>query len=166
MARKATLLICGTAVALAVALFGAVDTASAATPGNAAPAASQPVSTGAHDSGVTPAALSDCPPSDFCVWVNAGYSDGPAKFGGPNPDWRAFSHSSCKTGNWSDCASSGFNNGTSGLGVEAWQNINYGGASACLPRGWRLNNFAGSFYPGTSVSFNDSISSNQWVSLC
>jgi Peptidase inhibitor family I36 len=161
MARK-LLLLCGTAVASAIALLGAVGTASAGTAGNAG----APVSTAAHDSGVEPAAMSDCPATDFCVWVNSGYNNGPAKFGGPNPDWRIFSHSSCQTGNWSDCASSGYNHGTSGLGVEVWQNINYGGASACLPRGWHLDNFAGFVYPGTSVSFNDSISSNFWTSNC
>jgi hypothetical protein len=113
-----------------------------------------------------PAVKSDCPATYFCVWNSSGYSDGPAKFAGNNTNWGNFSHSSCPSGTWNDCASSGFNNGTSGFGVEVWQNINYGGASACLPRGWSLNNFAGFVYPGTSVSFNNSISSNFWTSIC
>ena len=137
-----------------------------AVPAASAPSASAPTSTSPHDTGAAPAALSDCHATNFCFWVNAGYNDGPGQLSGDNTDWRAFGHASCQTHNWSDCASSGFNDGTSGLGVEVWQNINYGGASACLPRLWRLNNFAGFVYPGTSVSFNDSISSNFWTSNC
>jgi hypothetical protein len=161
-------------LAIAVGMAGALSavastgTALAAPAGSAgsAPSASAPTSTSAHDSGAAPAALSDCPATNFCFWVNAGYNDGPGRLSGDNPDWRIFAHGSCQTRNWSDCASSGFNNGTSGLGVEVWQNINYGGASACLPRGWRLDNFAGFVYPDTNVGFNDSISSNFWTSIC
>src|SRR6266571_2687396 len=157
-------------ISLPMLIAGSALLAVAASPAQAVtptpPSASAPISTSAHAStAAVSAALSDCPSTYFCVWKNSGYNDGPAKFAGNNTDWRAFSHASCPSGNWNDCASSGYNHGTSGLGVEVWQNINYGGASACLPRGWQLSNFAGYVYPGTNVSFNDSISSNFWTSI-
>lgn len=114
---------------------------------------------------LTPDAMSACPSTDFCVWVNKNYNDGPGKFGGDNQYWSKFPHKSCPTGTWDNCASSGWNHGTSGLGVEVYQG-NYGGAAACLPRGWHLANFAGYVYPGTNVKFNDTISSNYWTSNC
>ena len=112
------------------------------------------------------AAKSDCPITYFCVWNSSGYTDGPGKFGGNNANWSNFSHSSCPTGTWNNCASSGYNNGTSGLGVGVWNGVNYGGASACLPQGWSLSNFAGYVWPGTSISFNNAIGSNFWVNSC
>lgn len=121
--------------------------------------------TSAH-SAMTPTAKSDCPAGSFCVWKDANYSDGPGKFAGDNADWTNFSHSSCSSGTWNNCASSGFNNGTSGLGVSVRQLVGGGGDAACLPRGWSLSDFSGYVWPGTSDSFNDSISANFWTSAC
>jgi Peptidase inhibitor family I36 len=141
----------------------------------AAPSTSAPVRAGADSTTETPkttplasgapSAQSDCPAGDFCVWVNAGYSDGPARFAGNNANWLDFSHSTCQTGTWSDCASSGYNHGNYDA-VEVYRDINYGGDSACLPLGWSLSNCAGYVWPGTGDNFNDSISSNYWFSGC
>jgi len=138
---------------------------SASVPAPGAPVLA-PGQTATPDPGLTPDNLSACTSTYFCVWVNKDYNDGPGKFAKDNPYWSDFPKASCPSGTWNNCASSGWNHGTSGLGVEVWQYQNYGGASACLPRGWRLANFAGYVYPGTSVSFNDSISSNYWTSIC
>ncbi|MGW4907878.1 peptidase inhibitor family I36 protein [Streptomyces sp. NPDC004270] len=136
---------------------------SAAKPAAAAPQAVQ----GAEAStAVSPQAITDCPSTYFCFWMDAGYPGAPGKLSGSNPDWRVFSHTGCANGTWSDCASSGYNHGTSGLGVEVYRDINYSGLSACLPKDWSNSNFANLVWPGTSSSFNDSISSNYWTSIC
>ncbi|MFG1807454.1 peptidase inhibitor family I36 protein [Streptomyces sp. NPDC049040] len=147
------------ALLASIAAFGFFGSTSASA---AQPAAS--VET-AHGS-VAPAAKSDCPAGSFCVWVNSNYSDGPAKFSGNNSDWTQFSHASCASGTWNNCATSGFNNGTSGLGVVVWQLVGGSGDGACLPRGWALSDFQGYVWPNTTDSFNDSISANVWSSNC
>ncbi|MEU2622943.1 peptidase inhibitor family I36 protein [Streptomyces sp. NPDC007157] len=144
----------------------AADGHSAAPAAKPAAAAPQAVSGTTASASVSPQAIGDCPSTYFCFWVNSGYGDGPGKFSGANTNWGAYSHSSCSTGTWSDCASSGYNHGTSGLGVEVWRDINYSGLSACLPKDWSNSNFANLVWPGTSTSFNDSISSNYWTSAC
>ena len=114
----------------------------------------------------TPAAESACPSSYFCAWVNANYDIGPGQWAGDNPDWLDFAQSSCADGTWNDCASSIYNHGTSGDSVEVYQNVNYGGASACIPDDSAYANLANYDYPGTTISMNDSISSNYWNTLC
>jgi hypothetical protein len=116
---------------------------------------------------ITPDAMSDCPSGDFCVWVNADWGGGapagiPAKFQGANATWAIFPQSGCPSGNWSNCASSGWNR--RGLAIEVWQFANDTGASACLKAGWSLDDFAGYDWPGTSIPFNDSITSNEVLS--
>ncbi|MEV0738753.1 peptidase inhibitor family I36 protein [Streptomyces sp. NPDC050549] len=128
--------------------------------------APQAVQGAAASAVVSPQAIGDCPSTYFCFWVNSGYNDGPGKFSGSNTNWGAYSHSTCGNGTWSDCASSGYNHGTSGLGVEVWSGTGYTGLSACLPKDWSNSNFANLVWPGTSTSFNDSISSNYWTSAC
>lgn len=137
-------------------------TAPAGKPAAAAPQAAK----GTASATFTPQAMGDCPSTYFCFWVNSGYNDGPGKFSGSNTNWGDYSHSSCGSGTWSDCASSGYNHGTSGLGVEVWSGTGYTGLSACLPKDWYNSNFANLVWPGTSTSFNDSISSNYWTSIC
>ena len=137
-------------------------TTPAGKPAAAAPQTAHRTAAGA----ISPQAIGDCPSTYFCFWVDAGYSGGPGKFSGNNTNWGAYSHSTCNNGTWADCASSGYNHGTSGLGVEVWSGTGYTGLSACLPRGWSNDNFANLVWPGTSTSFNDSISSNYWTSNC
>lgn len=155
----------------AVTLTATIAAPASANPGNtsgtgssAAPAGGQSSTTSPDV--ITPQAQSDCPATNFCVWVNSGYSDGPGKFAGANTNWGIFAHASCQTRTWNNCASSGFNNGTSGLGVEVWDGTGYTGLSACLPRGWHTSTFSGLVWPGSNTSFNDSISSNYWTSIC
>jgi hypothetical protein len=154
------------AIITVTTLVGMAATSAQAAP--RPPSTSAPVPVSAHAAKAAPAAAakSDCPSTYFCVWVNSGYNNGPGKFGGNNDNWSNFSHSGCQSGTWNNCASSGYNHGSSGLGVEVYNGINRGGASACLPQGWSLSNFSGFVYPGTSVGFNDSISSNLWTSIC
>ncbi|MEV5954377.1 peptidase inhibitor family I36 protein [Streptomyces sp. NPDC051987] len=133
----------------------------------AGPAAAAPQAVrGAASAAVSPQAIGDCPSTYFCFWVNSGYNDGPGKFSGANTNWGDYSHSSCSGGTWNNCASSGYNHGTSGLGVEVWNGTGYTGLSACLPKDWSNNNFANLVWPDSSTSFNDSISSNYWTSAC
>jgi hypothetical protein len=158
------------ALALAIvsgfALVGGAVVPSAA---SAAPvhtgAVPTPISGGAK-SILTPQAIGDCPATYLCVWVNINYSGGPAKFAGNNQDWLDFSSQGCRGGNWNDCASSGYNHGTSGLGVDVFRDIGYGGDGACLPKGWNNANFTTLLWPGTKNTFNDSISSNFWTDAC
>ncbi len=56
--------------------------------------------------------------------------------------------------------------GASGLGVQVWQNIDYGGLSACPARYRYESHFADLGRPNSSTSFNDSISSNYWIANC
>lgn len=113
-----------------------------------------------------PAAESACPASYFCAWVNANYSIGPGQWAGDNPNWLDFAESSCASHTWNDCASSIYNHGTSGDSVEVYQNVNYGGASACISDNTAYADLADYVYPGTDISMNDSISSNYWNTLC
>ena len=161
------------AVVSAFALVGAAAVPSAASaapvPAGAAPvptsAAPTPISGGAN-SILTPRAIGDCPATYLCVWVNINYNGGPAKFAGNNSSWSAFPSGGCQVHSWNDCASSGYNHGTSGLGVDVYRDIYYGGNAACLPKGWNYADFTKLVWPGTSHTFNDSISSNFWTDAC
>lgn len=140
----------------------------AATAASAAPGlnSAAPSSVAGDSTTITPQAIGDCPATYLCVWVNINYSLGPARFAGNNDHWSAFHSDACQVKSWNDCASSGFNNGTSGLGVEVWRDTYYKGAPACLPKGWHHPDFTKLVWPGTSFTFNDSISSNKWTDLC
>ncbi|MER5515974.1 peptidase inhibitor family I36 protein [Streptomyces sp. NPDC048254] len=144
----------------------AADGHSAVSAAKPAAAAPQAVQGAAASAAVSPQAIGDCPSTYFCFWVNLNYGDGPGKFSGANDDWSDYSHSTCASGTWNNCASSGYNHGSSGLGVEVWNGTGYTGSSACLPKDWSNSNFANLVWPGTSTSFNDSISSNYWTSIC
>jgi hypothetical protein len=100
-----------------------------------------------------------CASAELCLWVNSGFRDGPGVFRGSNADLRADAHSTCQTGNWSDCASS-VDNATS-TGETLFKNINGGGDSRCVPTGMTISNLATAKYTtGAKSIMNDSISSN------
>ncbi|GGN15018.1 peptidase inhibitor family I36 protein [Streptomyces fuscichromogenes] len=102
----------------------------------------------------TPAAVpSGCSAGYLCFWVNIGYSDGPGKLSGSNTNWTAFSHSTCQTGTWNDCASSIYNDGVNDNAV-VYTDAGYSGSSGVIDRG-----VGGDL----SAAWNDVISSNSWV---
>ena len=113
-------------------------------------------------SAVSPRGLGDCTSTYFCFWTDINFGGPMGKVAGNNPTWTAFRQAACPTGTWNDCASSGFNNGTSGLGVRVYENANYGGRSTCVRKGWR-GNFTDRKWDGTSTNINDKISSNRWT---
>jgi hypothetical protein len=130
----------------------------------------------ASPSATAPSAASADPPcsdaGDFCFWVNANYGGALGLLAGTNPWWGDFPQSECvypaaakdADGTWNDCASSGYNDGTSGDAVVVYQNINYGGEDACLPDlSAAYSDFADYTYGDGSASLNDSISSNSWT---
>jgi len=115
----------------------------------------------------TPAAasMSQCASGFFCVWNATGFTDGPGSFGGNNQNWSLFSHSTCPSGTWNNCASSAYNHGSSGLGVNIYVDIDYATGSFCFPQGTSETNL--SVYTYTNgANVNNSISSNFWTSTC
>jgi hypothetical protein len=122
----------------------------------AAPAASaaQPAAT------AQPAAASSCAPGDLCFWVNSGYTGPMGHVAGNNSWWGSFSQAQCKTGTWSDCASSLYNHGNSDA-VYVYQDVNYGGGRACLAKGTKWSNLTLGYF-NNSDGLNDAISSNEW----
>ncbi|KMS69990.1 hypothetical protein ACM01_32850 [Streptomyces viridochromogenes] len=113
---------------------------------------------------VSPMGVNDCPGAHLCVWVDADYGGPMGTFEHSNNSWTPYSQPKCtKTGNWSDCASSGYNNGTSGLGVRVYEDVNHKGGSKCLPKGWKGSTFTRVYWDGTSTNINDKVSSNKWM---
>lgn len=106
----------------------------------------------AGDNAIT-AAPPGCTATNVCFWNGTNYSDGPGRLSGSNSNWTAFSHSSCPTGTWNDCASSVYNNGTS-CSANLWTTANYGGS--------RLTLGIGSGQTALSSTMNNAISSNNW----
>lgn len=144
-----------TRIATALATLGLTALTLTALPGTAQ--ASEP------DRGApSPLAAPACDSSYFCFWVNINFGGDRGQVAGNNPTWTRFSEPTCPSGTWNDCASSGFNNGTSGLGVRVYENANYTGRSTCLPKGW-YGNFTGKYWDGTTTNINDKISSNRWM---
>jgi hypothetical protein len=125
----------------------------------AADSAGSPVITGSASPALsaqvaTPAAVpSGCSAGYLCFWVNIGYNDGPGKLSGTNANWTAFSHSTCATKTWNDCASSIYNDGVNDNAV-VYTAANYSGTSGVIDRG-----VGGDL----TSSWNDVISSNSWV---
>lgn len=111
------------------------------------------------------ASTSQCGATYFCVWNNTGYTDGPAQFAGNNQNWTDFAHSTCPSGTWNDCASSAYNHGTSGKGVNVYIDSDYRTASSCIPAGAEVSNLSSQAYTN-GKSVNNSISSNVWTSTC
>ncbi|MGP4013814.1 peptidase inhibitor family I36 protein [Streptomyces sp. 4N124] len=119
-------------------------------------------------SDVSPQAWTDCPLTYFCVWVDGNYQGPRGQFKDSNPDWDRFNQSACLLSDtWSNCASSGFNNGTSGMGVVVFDGPNYNGHTRCLPKGWRHPYFTQVHWnTSPTVDINDKITGNQWRSDC
>lgn len=120
---------------------------------------------------VSPLGVEDCTEAYFCFWRNADYGGDMGKVKGDNTTWTAFAQPNCeKTRTWSDCASSGYNHGQSGMGVRVYENTNYNrdvnGGSKCLPKDWRGSTFTRVYWEGTTTSINDKISSNRWTHDC
>ncbi|MGP4013813.1 peptidase inhibitor family I36 protein [Streptomyces sp. 4N124] len=130
-----------------------------------APAESAPAN-GSSD--VSPQAWTDCPLTYFCVWVDGNYQGPRGQFEESNLSWGSFYQSACPSGTWSNCASSGFNNGTSGMGVVVWDEPGHDhGHSRCLPKGWRHPYFTQVHWnDNPTQNINDKISSNQWTWDC
>jgi len=141
---------------LVLFLAGLVGTAAASAP--AAPQHTSPQVRIASGPAVAPLAPSGCSSGALCFWNGTGYSDGPGKLFGKNPDWSVFGHSSCPSGTWNNCASSAFNNGVNCDSVM-WDGKNYTfGAEGILEmdRGVGISNLS-------NVVFNNVASSNSWI---
>lgn len=121
---------------------------------------------GSGPTDVSPQAWTDCPQTYFCVWVDGNYQGPRGQFQGSNASWGMFDQAACRSGTWHDCASSGFNNGTSGMGVVVWDESGQYGLTRCLPKGWRHPYFTQVHWDGTSTPINDRISSNEWSWNC
>jgi hypothetical protein len=148
-----------TGIATALAAVSAATLTLTAIPGAAQAAAVDRES-------LSPEAWTDCPQTYFCVWVDGNYQGPRGQFQDSNPSWGSFYQSACRSGTWSDCASSGFNNGTSGMGVVVWDESGYYGHSRCLPKGWRHPYFTQVYWGDGSANINDKISSNEWSWNC
>lgn len=112
---------------------------------------------------ITPAAVSDCPPTYYCVWVNTDYNDGPGKWAGNQSNYTAWPHSGCgilSLWTWDNCASSVFNHGQS-CNMTLYDGINYTGAYFRLDKGsQRANLKLNKMSDGGNM--NDRISSHYW----
>jgi len=112
------------------------------------------------------AAVTDCNPGQLCVWNNTSYTDGPGRFSGSNSNWNNFPHGSCTyNGTWNNCASSGFNDGTTGLGVILWETIGYTEGQFCMPQGLQVANFGNRTF-NNGHNLNNRVSANLWSSSC
>src|SRR5450755_3556872 len=131
----------------------------AATQGSADHATAQAT---AHAAAV--AAFDGCASSFLCFWVNKNEGGAEHQLSGNNSDWVNLSESQCATKTWNDCASSIVNAGTSGLGAQEFQSINYGGGQFCMSDDEYISNLAGADWTWTDgKTINDSISSNNWA---
>jgi hypothetical protein len=102
----------------------------------------------------------NCGSGNLCFWRDnntSGGTNGPGELSGTNSNWGAFSHSSCQTHTWNNCASFAYNNGNN-CNAVMWDGTGFTfGAEGALgiPRG------VGVDLP--SAAFNDVASSNSWV---
>jgi hypothetical protein len=148
------------AVAAALALSFAV-------PGYAAPAhAAAPVHAASIKVQGVLVVPASCPAGSACIYANAGFSGGPGRFSGTNPNWGAdFTAPPANTcvpgssaaadnhGGWNDCASSVADNTASAF--VFYTNNNCTGAHFELPAGMQNTNIG-----QISAGFNDSLSSD------
>jgi hypothetical protein len=143
-----------TALAGAFLLLGSLaGTAAATSPVPANKNSSASASSYLSAAVVKPAAVpSGCSATYFCFWNGTGYSDGPGKLSGTNSNWTAFSHSSCPSGTWNDCASSDYNDGVNDNAL-LWTAAGYSGSVGIVYRGT-----GGDF----NSTFNNLVSSNSW----
>jgi type II secretory pathway pseudopilin PulG len=107
-------------------------------------------------------AFDGCAATYLCFWVNINEGGAEGKLAGSNPSWAAFAQSQCAGGTWNNCASSIVNAGTSGLGAQEYEYVNYGGGQFCMYDDEYISNLVnfGPWPDGSST--NDSISSNNW----
>lgn len=128
----------------------------------------QPVSAAPTDgltlTSAVPVAAAAAPPGcsagNLCFWNGTGYSDGPGELSGSNSNWNAFSHSSCPSGTWTNCASSLYNNGTSCTAV-VWLSAGYTEGRESLARGQGVTNLA--TWNVDTGPWNNNISANNWA---
>lgn len=137
------------------------QSAQAAAYGNGAtsPAVVQPMSS-----------IADCPAHDLCWWVDAN------QVGVMHPvrdaiyDWRTQTEPTCGSGTWDDCASTLYNN-NAGFGAQVYSEPYPKGGSPsssdpgyCLEPGSHaaLNLTTVHYSNETTLSLNDTISSNRW----
>jgi hypothetical protein len=148
-----------TMVGAAALLFGLMaPSALAATPAAAKPAPSDTTNAPALVAG--PDALSDCPAGSLCFWNNTGFTDGPGKLAGTNSSWFAFSHSTCPSGTWADCASSIYNHGNS-CTARVWFFTGFGSPSMTISRGTSISDL--STRPVSGTTWNNNIEGNDWI---
>lgn len=97
-----------------------------------------------------------CPATYFCFFADPQYSGGMGKVKGDNPNFKAFSTSrhNCGKGNWGDCVSSAYNNGTR-CTVVLFEHDSYRGKQLSLLRGQGYRDLK-------SVKFDNILSSNRW----
>lgn len=102
------------------------------------------------------AAPAGCPSSYFCFYADPDYSGGMGKVQGNNTHFSSFHTSThnCGNGNWNDCVSSVFNNGTS-CTVFLWSDADYQGKVLPLVRNQGYRNLK-------TQAFDDVLSSNHW----
>lgn len=169
----AVVAILGLGVVLPATAAAAVSPATVVSP--AAPVSpTAPVSAGATVSqpAASPNAMSDCPAGYLCAWVDGNFGRDRAQFAGDNEAWGLFSDPECvypsgggpfSNGTWNDCASSLYNHGNYD-GVIVYRDNQYQSYSDCLPLGTSIQYMP--FWPNTSETMNDEISSNKWVGSC
>ncbi|WP_327371257.1 peptidase inhibitor family I36 protein [Streptomyces sp. NBC_01217] len=108
------------------------------------------------------AAPAGCTAGNLCFWVNDNWNDGPGRLDGNNPDWGVYSHSTCGSGTWEDCASSLYNNGNN-CTAHVYYLENYQTPKLSISRQSGYNSL--SAVPlgyGVSGNWNDNIRSNNW----
>jgi hypothetical protein len=106
------------------------------------------------------ASFGSCPLKYLCFWVDAGPAGAMGKVMGDNVNWTDFPQSTCKHGNWNDCASALYNHGQFDA-VTVFQDINMQGGSRCLILGTMWANLTQHTFVN-GVNMNDAITSNQW----
>jgi len=109
------------------------------------------------------AAPSGCASGALCAWEDENYLTNSttvhASFFGNNQHWSDFAQSACQSGNWNDCASSIFNNGTQCTAHVYWD-AGFGLPRINVPRGTGYAQLDQNMPDGRN--WNDKISSNNW----
>lgn len=95
-----------------------------------------------------------CPAGYGCGWVDGSYGIPMGKWAGNNNNLSIFTQSACQTGNWNDCISSIWNEGTS-CNLTWWTNSGYSG------NGYRNNRGTGTGFLSPEF-WNDEFSSDRW----
>ena len=127
----------------------------------------QPVSAASNDSPTLTATVSvaaaaappGCSAGNLCFWNDTARTDGPGELSGTNSNWAAFSHSSCPSNTWTNCASSLYNNGTSCTAV-VWLTAGFTEGREFLGRGQGVTNLA--TWNTDTGPWNNNISANSW----